>query len=67
MLINLDNGDTINATLGDNGTLETVVYIDGMEQIYDCETVASYREPNGSFSKSGFVRFIKEVVVPDCY
>lgn len=67
MLINLDNGDTINAELGDNGTLDTVVYIDGMEQIFDMETAAEYRTENGGFTKSGFIKFVKEIVIPACY
>ncbi len=67
MLINLENGDTVNAELIDDGTLDTVVRLNGIDSSYSQEVAAKYRTANGGFTRGGFVRFVKEVCVPDCY
>jgi hypothetical protein len=65
MLISL-NGSTYDCELGDNGTVDTLVYVDGVDYVYDTETAAPYREEeSGVFTASGFARFCCEVVIPD--
>ena len=64
MLIHL-NGSTYDCTLGDNGTLDTLVYVDGLDCVIDHETAARYRQPSGGFNAEGFARFCREIVIPE--
>ena len=64
MLITV-NEQTYNCVLGDNGTLDTLVVVDGIDVIISQETAAEYRAKDGGFIKSRFARFCQEVVIPD--
>lgn len=50
--------------LGDNGTLDTVIIVDGKEQEISQEFAAEWREPDGSMTADGLVMLAKDCL--DC-
>jgi len=51
--------------LMDDGTLDTVIEIDGMEHRFSTEFASSYRDSNGSLSGSGFTALCKMAIEED--
>jgi hypothetical protein len=41
--------------LGDDGTLDTVIIVDGKEYRFDTEFASQYRTKSGKMTKKGFV------------
>jgi len=63
MNITVDN-QTFKCELGDNGTLDTLVYIDGIDHIIDWETASQYRDEDGNMTKGGFIELC-EWLIPE--
>ena len=52
--------------LGDNGTLDTVFYVDGVAHTIDCDIAAEYRKKDGGFSASGFKKLCEWIILEEC-
>jgi hypothetical protein len=50
--------------LADNGTLDTVITVDGHEIVYDCDFSGQYRDIHGDFTRKEF-RALGEIAVDD--
>ncbi|MHA2099649.1 MAG: hypothetical protein ACW99A_13315 [Candidatus Kariarchaeaceae archaeon] len=48
--------------LVDDGTLDTVISIDGVEHRFDMEYAAQYRDENGAMTTEGFEDLCREVI-----
>ena len=59
-------GQTFDCTLGDDGTLDTLVYIDGMEHTVSQEAAAEYRTKDGGFTRAGFKRMCTWIIEEEC-
>ena len=64
MLINY-KGSTYSCSLGDNGTIDTLVYIDGTEHVVSHEIACDYRLKTGGFSIAGFKRLCKWIIAEE--
>ena len=49
----------------DDGTLDTVIEIDGMEHRFSTEFASDYRDSDGSLSGSGFTALCKMAIEED--
>jgi len=61
MYISMD-GQTFKCELGDNGTIDTLVYIDGVDHVIECETASEYRDDNGTMTKEGFIKLCQWLI-----
>ena len=46
----------------DDGTLDTVIEVDGIEHRFDGEFANQYRDKNGTMTKKGFIELCKECI-----
>jgi len=58
------NGVDYNCGLGDDGSLDTIVLVNGIEYRFDSDAAADYRTGDGEFTPAAFKRFCLEVVLP---
>lgn len=56
------NIDGHECTLGDNGTLDTVICIDGTEHSLSGEYAAEFRDPDGSLTVRGFASLCRDLI-----
>jgi len=48
--------------LGDNGTLDTVVIIDGKEYVFNHEYASQFRDTDGTMSEKGFIELCEQEI-----
>tara|TARA_Y100000031_G_scaffold98392_1_gene107748 strand:+ start:147 stop:380 length:234 start_codon:yes stop_codon:yes gene_type:complete len=53
---------TYECSLVDDGTLDTVIEIDGTEHRFDGEFANQYRDKNGTMTEKGFIELCKECI-----
>ena len=53
---------TYECSLVDDGTLDTVIEIDGTEHRFDGGYTSFYRDKNGAMTEKGFIELCKECI-----
>ena len=48
--------------LEDDGTLDTVISVDGEQYRYDTEYAAMFRDGDGTLTEKGFIKLAKETI-----
>jgi len=64
MIIRYD-GRQYNVYLEDDGTMDTVISIDGKTHRFDCEYASSFRKRNGEMTKKGLRELAIEAIDSD--
>ena len=54
---------TYECSLVDDGTLDTVIEIDGIEHRFNGEFTNQYRDKNGTMTEKGFIELCKECLM----
>lgn len=62
MLIDLENGNTVNAIVITDGTPDTVIRLNGIDRSYSPEMAAEYHEGTGWFTQTEFIKFVRIVI-----
>ena len=53
---------TYECSLVDDGTLDTVIEIDGTEHRFDGDYANQYRDKNGTMMEEGFIELVKSAI-----
>jgi len=53
---------TYECSLVDDGTLDTVIEIDGTEHRFDGDYTSFYRDKNGAMTEKGFIELCKKCI-----
>ena len=59
--------DGHNCWLVDDGTLDTVISVDGEEVRFDCEYASEFRDTDGSMTETGFLQLAEEAIDSLCW
>jgi hypothetical protein len=53
---------TYECNLMDDGSLDTIIEVDGIEHRFDGEYTSFYRDKNGAMTEKGFIELCKECI-----
>jgi hypothetical protein len=55
-------GETFDCYLGDDGTLDTVIEVNGVRVRFDCEYASGFRDGEGRMTEEGFKELAVEAI-----
>jgi hypothetical protein len=55
-------GETFDCYLGDDGTMDTVIEVNGVRVRFDCEYAARFRDGRGQVTEEGFKELAVEAI-----